>query len=1053
MAEPLRILILEDNPTDAELVQFELQEAGIVFAAIVVTTEKDFIREIQGFCPDLILSDYDLPAYNGALALAETRRRCPDTPFILVTGAVSEDRAIEILTQGAKDYVLKTRLQQRLVPAVQRALAEAEEHRARKQAEEELREAHRTLEKQVKEAISELQKSKEHLSLALSSSRMGTFEWDIVANKRSFDDYTYLLLGIKPDNFTGTTDEFFEVIHPDDRQAVQTALNKAIEQDVPYETEYRAIWPDGSVHNIATRGKVQRDDVGHSLRIIGVCWEITERRRAEERLRRQAELINLASEAILMWEFDGAIIYWSDGAKGLYGYSREEAAGRVSHDLLKTGHPLGVDHFKTMLTRHGAWAGELSHITKDDRSITVESRQQLIRDDLGRPIVLETNRDITKRKRVEEALQDSEKRYRRLFESSKDGVLILDADTGKVVDVNPFLLQLLGYSYDEVYGKYIWELGVFKDIAASKDAFKALQDTEYIRYEDLPLETRNGQSIAVEFVSNVYLVDHTKVVQCNIRDVTERKQAGEQIRISMENLRLNEERLQLTLAAARMASWDWHVPSGDVVWNEMHYRMMGYEPGEVQPSYQAWASRVHPDDIDAAQSEIQKCMGERRVYTSEFRTLWPDGTIRHLEERGEFEYDANNQPLRFYGVMLDITERKQMETVQAFLAQTSVGQSDEPFFNALARYIGENLSMDYVCIDRLEGDGLTARTVAVWNDGYFEDNVTYALKDTPCGAVVGKTVCCFPTAVCKLFPHDEALQDLKADSYVGVTLFGHTGKPIGLIAVIGRSPLDNQTLAENVLKMVAIRAAGEMERLDSENALKEQAQQLEAANKELESFSYSVSHDLRAPLRAIDGYSRMLLKKHSEALSEDATRMLGVIRSNTERMGVLIDDLLSFSRVLKSDMAVSEIDMGKLVNEACDGIRAVYQERELEFRMTEMLPVFGDRNLIRQVLFNLFSNAIKFTKNRTPGIIELSCYIEDQNITYCLKDNGVGFDMAYYEKLFGVFQRLHGPEEYEGTGAGLAIVQRIIKRHGGNVWAEGEVDKGATFYFSLPINQ
>ena len=157
MAESLRILILEDNPTDAELIQFELQDSGLTFGAKVVVSEKDFVQALQEFSPDIILSDYDLPAYNGALALAEARRRCPDTPFILVTGAVGEDRAIEILTQGAKDYVLKSRLQQRLVPAVRRAFAEAEEHRGRAQAERELREAHRALEKRVEIRTTQLQ--------------------------------------------------------------------------------------------------------------------------------------------------------------------------------------------------------------------------------------------------------------------------------------------------------------------------------------------------------------------------------------------------------------------------------------------------------------------------------------------------------------------------------------------------------------------------------------------------------------------------------------------------------------------------------------------------------------------------------------------------------------------------------------------------------------------------------------------------------------------------------------------------------------------------------
>jgi light-regulated signal transduction histidine kinase (bacteriophytochrome) len=230
-------------------------------------------------------------------------------------------------------------------------------------------------------------------------------------------------------------------------------------------------------------------------------------------------------------------------------------------------------------------------------------------------------------------------------------------------------------------------------------------------------------------------------------------------------------------------------------------------------------------------------------------------------------------------------------------------------------------------------------------------------------------------------------------------------------------------------------------------------QELGAANKELESFSYSVSHDLRTPLRAIDGYSRMLLKKYGDKIDEDASRMLSVIRSNTERMGVLIDDLLSFSKAQKDNIKVSEIDMDKLITETCNGIRAENHERELELKITKMLPANGDFSLIKQVLVNLISNAVKFTKNRKPGIIEISSYREAGKIVYCLKDNGVGFDMAYYDKLFGVFQRLHSNEDYEGTGVGLAIVRRIINRHGGQVWAEGEMDKGATFCFTLPASQ
>jgi PAS domain S-box-containing protein len=255
---------------------------------------------------------------------------------------------------------------------------------------------------------------------------------------------------------------------------------------------------------------------------------------------------------------------------------------------------------------------------------------------------------------------------------------------------------------------------------------------------------------------------------------------------------------------------------------------------------------------------------------------------------------------------------------------------------------------------------------------------------------------------------------------------------------------------EIVLKEKELRES--KEKLDAALAsMTEQAEKLEDANRELESFSYSVSHDLKAPLRAIDGYSKMILKKHGDHIGEDAMRMLGVIRTSTERMNRLIDDLLSFSRVLKNTMTIAEIDLNSLAGEVWDDMQAARQDQEIELKVAKLQPGFGDRGLIRQVLFNLIANAVKFTRDKKPGVIEMSCYTEPGQIIYALKDNGIGFDMKYYEKLFRVFQRLHSPEEYDGTGVGLAIVSRIIKRHGGRVWAEGETDKGACFYFSLPI--
>ena len=449
-------------------------------------------------------------------------------------------------------------------------------------------------------------------------------------------------------------------------------------------------------------------------------------------------------------------------------------------------------------------------------------------------------------------------------------------------------------------------------------------------------------------------------------------------------------------------------------------RITGYELDEpLRPTW--WIDHLHADDRARVLAEMPVLLAHDRL-TTEYRFQYKDGTYHWVHDESRVLRDAAGEPVEVVGSWVDITDRRR--------AEEALRASEQ----RLRLLVGS--VRDYA-IYLLDATG----TVVSWNPGAQQ------IKGYRAEEIVGQHFSRFYT------PDDVA-----------------AGKPQAALqaaAAQGRFEEENWRIRKDGTRFwadVVISAVRDdrgtlvgfakvtrdlTERKRAEDTLRRYAAQLEAANAELNAFAYSVSHDLRAPLRAIDGFSQALLEDYADRLDDAGKGHLARVRSASQRMATLIDDLLNLSRVTRSEMHIGPLDLSALASGIAEGLKKRDPARHVEFAIAPGLHAQADPGLIRVVLQNLLENAWKFTGKCSAARIELGSVPHDGRSAYFVRDNGAGFDMTYVGKLFGAFQRLHGAQEFDGTGIGLATVQRIIHRHGGRVWAEGAVGQGATFYFTL----
>ncbi len=833
---------------------------------------------------------------------------------------------------------------------------------------------------------------------------------------------------------------------------------------------------DGSFYWVATTIVPFLDDSGKPRQYVAIRADITEGKVAEEALRQTKERMRLATEAsaVGIWEWNIASheIRWDAQMFRIYGLA-PTPDGFVDYDVWRNSVlPEDINLQEEILQETVRQVGDSSREFRifrnsDGECRNIQAVERVSVDNQGRAEwVVGTNLDITERKQAEEANERARQRLSEAQRIGRMGDWEFNLATGAII-WSPQVFEILGrdpelgppQSFEE-------NAAIYESASAalmSEKVAAAIASGEAQDYELAVLQP-GGQRVSVQARAVPRKDETGKVVALTgtVQDITQRKRA------EAESTRLLQV-LEATLNEIYI--FDAQTLRFRYV-NDCARRNLGYSmesmraltPVDLKPEFSA-----------ATFNEIVGPL--RRLETEKLNFQ----TVHRRADGGLYPVDVHLQLVErdgdavFLAVINDISERKQAEQsirdseeyfrfLNDLVNATRELSEPEQILEVTSRMLGAHLNASRCAYADVASDGEQFKIRHDYTDGCSSTVGHYQLSLFGGNAMTtlrrGQTLV-IRNVVEELLPDDGAnmFNALGIQAIITCPLVKEGGLR-AMMAVHQTTPRDWQpkeiALVQDVVErcwaMIERRTAEEeIHELNTrlEQRVMERTNQLEAANKELEAFSYSVSHDLRAPLRAVNGFARIVLDTYAPQLPAEAREYLEDICTGGEQMGQLIDDLLAFSRLSRQAMKSQPVETSRLVRIVLEELAAQREGRAFEIKIGDLPVCAGDPALLKQVWFNLISNAIKYTRERTPAVMEIGCQRIDGEDRFFVRDNGAGFDMRYVHKLFGVFQRLHRADEFEGTGVGLAIVQRIIHRHGGRVWAEAEAGRGALFQFTL----